>query len=214
MPSIIDAKVASDLSTGRIWHAHPQQPYICSPLGLVPKSDGGWRRIHHLSFPNSRLVNDSIPQEFGEIEYTTFDAITNDIVITGRGIVILKRDIKDAFWIVLIAQLDQHLLGFTWDGQYYAERALVFGLRTAPMLFNLFAEALHWILLSKIQFAKIHHYLDDFIFLLRKLEAKQCLTHLEADYQALTDDLGIPRKDSKDACGTTATVLGIEVDTI
>ena len=25
--------------------------YISSPLGLEPKPDGGWRRIHHLSYP-------------------------------------------------------------------------------------------------------------------------------------------------------------------
>jgi hypothetical protein len=35
-----------------------------------------------------------------------------------------------------------------WNGVYYKENCLPFGLATAPILFNLFAEALHWILES------------------------------------------------------------------
>ena len=55
----------------------PSQRFICSPLGLIPKSDGSWRRIHHLSFPPGALVNDHIPAEWGALEYISFDeAIT------------------------------------------------------------------------------------------------------------------------------------------
>ena len=43
----------------------PSQRFICSPIGLVLKSDGGWRRIHHLSFPLGSSVNDFIPTKNG-----------------------------------------------------------------------------------------------------------------------------------------------------
>ena len=46
----------------------PSQRFICSPLGLVPKTGGGWRRIHHLSFPPGSSVNDFIPTEWGALE--------------------------------------------------------------------------------------------------------------------------------------------------
>jgi hypothetical protein len=41
----------------------PAPPFISSPLGLTPKSDGTWRRIHHLSAPRGSSVNDYIPKE-------------------------------------------------------------------------------------------------------------------------------------------------------
>ena len=53
---------------------------------------------------------------------------------------------------------------------YYEEQFLPFGLRTAPYLFNLFAEIFHWIVEDQLQerqlLAKIVHYLDDFLIIL------------------------------------------------
>jgi hypothetical protein len=40
---------------------------------------------------------------------------------------------------------------------------LPFGLRTAPRIFNLFAEALHWIFATLYGW-NLTHYLDDFLF--------------------------------------------------
>ena len=51
----------------------PKQPFISSPLGLVPKHDGGWRRIHNLSFPHGNSINNGIPKAFGALEYTIFN---------------------------------------------------------------------------------------------------------------------------------------------
>ena len=45
-PAIIDKKLAEDLAMGRVVGVkEPTPPFISSPLGLVPKHDGGWRRI-------------------------------------------------------------------------------------------------------------------------------------------------------------------------
>jgi phage-related protein len=74
------------------------------------------------------------------------------------------------------------------------------------------AEAFHWILLRVLRFQRLHHYLDDFIFVLGLHEAGS-LQQLVTSYQTLTNLLGIPRKDSKGSCGTVASILGIEVDT-
>ena len=53
----------------------PGDRFISSPLGLIAK--GGqtntWRRIHHLSFPRGRSVNDHIPPDWGTLEYTSLD---------------------------------------------------------------------------------------------------------------------------------------------
>ena len=46
------------------------------------------------------------------------------------------------------------------------ERYLLFGLRTAPFLFDLFARALNWILIAVLGWVCILHYLDDFFAVL------------------------------------------------
>lgn len=46
------------------------------------------------------------------------------------------------------------------------ERYLSFGLRTSPFLFDLFAKALHWILVAVLAWSMVLHYLDDFFAIL------------------------------------------------
>ena len=62
------------------------------------------------------------------------------MVAAGKNCLIIKRDIKDTFRNVPIALKHQWLLGFEWQGAYYKETCLPFGLTTAPAIFNLFAD--------------------------------------------------------------------------
>ena len=142
----ITNQIESDLFKRRIRPTSSSYPFISSPLGIVPKSNGGFRRIHHLSYPKDRSVNDFIRKEYGVLSYVILDEILQMVVQAGRGCSIMKRDIREAFRMVPIASYQQWLLGFSWDGQYYYETCLSFGLRTAPFIFNLFTEALQWIL--------------------------------------------------------------------
>ena len=211
---VLDKKAAADLAAGLIAPITPKHPCMVSPLGVVPKGDGGRRRIHHLSYPEGESVNDLIPAEYASITYVTFDAIVADVLQAGRGCTIIKRDIRDAFRMVPVATNDRWLLGFGWKGVFYTECALPFGLCTAPFLFNLFAEGLHWILLSH-GWRRLHHYLDDFISIFSSAEvAAGHAVWATNDWIQVTNDLGVPRKDSKDEFGTTVPVFGIEVDTL
>ena len=66
-PSEITAKLQAGLAANRIaiFHSqHSSSQFISSPLGLVPKHDGGLRRIHDLSYPLGRSVNAHIPQDY------------------------------------------------------------------------------------------------------------------------------------------------------
>lgn len=148
-PTIIEKKLQEHLALGRVIPVHqPKRPFICSPLGFVPKHNGGWRRIHHLSYPRGESVNDYILDGAGEIRYTRFQEILQLVINAGRHCIILKRDVKDAFRNIPVAPQQQWLLGFRWEGKFYKETCLSFGLATAPFIFNLFAEALHWIIAS------------------------------------------------------------------
>ena len=77
-----------------------------------------------------------------------------------------------------MSPIDTPLLGFGWQGSYYSEQFLLFGLTTAPYLFNLFAETFPWILANQCTKHKllvsIVHYLDHFLLIIpteSKLEA-------------------------------------------
>ena len=124
--------------------------YFCSPIGLVPKmNDGihtGWRPIFDLSCPESRSVNDGIPTEYGAIIYETLDNAIQLVAYAGRGAILMKRDLKSAFRHIPVSACDHWLLIFEWKGKYYVDMFLPFGLRTSPRIFNLFSEAVHWIL--------------------------------------------------------------------
>lgn len=140
--------------------------YFCSPLGLVPKHDGGWRRIHDLSFPYRESVNNGIPRNWGALKYVTYDKAVEALQQQGQGAQLVKRDLKDAFRHILVASSDQWLLGFYCNGRYWMKRYLPFGLRTSPFIFNLFAKALHCVLAAVLMRTIILHYLDDFFAIL------------------------------------------------
>ena len=50
-----------------------------------------------------------------------------------------------------------------WNGQYYFDKVLPFGPRSAPYIFNQFSDAIEWILLNKCSISFVCHILDDFL---------------------------------------------------
>ena len=137
------------------------------------------------------------------------------IIDAGRHCIIIKKDIKDAFRNIPVAPHMQWLLGLKWEDNYYKEACLPFGLSTAPFIFNLYAEAFHWILQSYCHWDRLVHYLDDFIHVVpSECANKNHLATLNSDYNTITDCLGIPRNESKDHAGTVVPIFGIEVDTV
>jgi hypothetical protein len=160
-------------------------------------------------------VNDAIPESASTIRYTSIDEIFDTVRAAGRGCYIIKRDIKDAFRNIPVAPVDRPLLAFTCEGKTYVECCLPFGLSTAPVIFNLFAEGLNWLLSAYLPSAVINHYLDDFISVMPSSPGSlhHAVTTFNNVYVPLTDALGIPRNASKDDAGTVVVVLGVEIDT-
>ena len=58
----------------------------------------------------------------------------------GRGTMLAKIDLKDAYRIVPVHPDDYHLIGVTWNGHAYLDRALPFGLRSALKIFSAIAD--------------------------------------------------------------------------
>jgi hypothetical protein len=164
---IITAAIESEVKKGRIKEVTSlPYHYFCSPIGLVPKlSDGsqtGWRTIFDLSAPRGHSVNDAIPQTYGTITYETTQDAIRLVAQAGQGAIMMKRDLKSAFRHIPICASDHWLMLFEWLGRYYVDMFLPFGLRTAPRIFNLFSEALHWVF-KTLRGWNLTHYLDDFL---------------------------------------------------
>ena len=208
IPSEIHSNIQDELNEGHIRQV-PQLPphFVSSPLGAVPKrSNGlftGWRRIHDLSFPHGTSVNDGIPKHYGSLKYQTLDDAIRLIAKAGPGVQLHKRDLKDAFRKIPVSPYDHWLLLFQWMGTHYVDLFLPFGLATSPFLFNLFAEALHWIL-DFVYSQALTHYLDDFLL----VGGDSTL------FGKLCSFLGFEEKLSKSIDGTVVDFTGIELDTL
>ena len=71
-PSTLDANIIAECDKGHILGPFKTPPLLnfrCSGLGLVPKHDGGWRAIYHLSAPYGSSINDSIDPEAYTLTY-------------------------------------------------------------------------------------------------------------------------------------------------
>ena len=121
-----------------------------------------------------------------------------------------KVDLKNAFQLCPVHREDWHLLGICTS---FSFKCLPFGLRSAPYLFNMVAEAMEWILKHHFGIHHCFHYLDDFFF--------AGLPQSDACFKALSDMLLLcqavqaPVKPEK-ILGPTTTlpILGILLDTI
>ena len=120
--------------------------------------------ICDLSSPIGHSINDGIPPELCLLQYAKVDDAVHIIRKLGRGTRLVKLDIKDAYRIVPVHPADYHLLGIEWRGFTYTDRALPFGLRSAPKIFNAVADFIAWVLACKGVNCQLH-YLDNFLLI-------------------------------------------------
>ena len=124
-----------------------------------------------------------------------------------------KIDLKSAFRMVPVCEEDWELLGIHWQGCYYVDTCLPFGLQSAPYLFNQFATALHWILHTNYAITHLIHYLDDYL-IVSKPNTTSCQFHVDT-FLRTCHSLGIPVAQEKlEGPSTTLTFLGLELDSI
>ncbi|SAM83011.1 uncharacterized protein UBRO_20728 [Ustilago bromivora] len=113
------------------------------PIRVVPKPcSTKLCTIHHLSHPCQLTatalpsVNAGISLGFIRIWYEGLQDLLA-FVRQNPGCLLWKGDLEDAFWHVMIAEHDVHLLGFSYDGIRYCENMLTFRGSSSPWLFNL-----------------------------------------------------------------------------
>jgi hypothetical protein len=224
----LTANIADGVLTGKMagpFDGVPVTPYglfSASPIGAVPKKNSvKLRTIHHLSFPyggdsvNSRIF------ETEKLAYGTVDDACDLIQLCGRGCLLTKLDVKSAFRQVPVRLQDQGKLGFHWQGKYYYERCLPFGLRSAPRLWEQYATALHYFLQKLLHIRHIVHYVDDFLFVHRNRSQSSAhdlavaeLHKTQAEWFSGTMCGLALEPDKTEGPTTCLTFLGIELDTV
>lgn len=155
-------------SKGRIAGPFSYKPFdnfVVSPLGLVPTGNTGkYRVIHDLSFPKIHSVNSNIPQECSAVQYNSIDEVVSLVKMLGRGCLMAKTDIEDAFRIIPIHPSDYHYLGFILEGQFYYDKCLPMGASNSCQFFESLSKALQWVMLNASHASGMSHILDDFFF--------------------------------------------------
>ena len=216
-PHVVRDRLREEVQIGRLVGPLPQpwqRVVHCSPIGLVPKAHvhNKWRMIVDLSSPRGSSINDGINEESCSLSYVSLDDAVGLIQSLGPCTQLVKMDLKDAYRLIPVHPDDQHLLAISWENNVYIDRALPFGLRSAPILFAAVANALSWTLYSRgIRY--LLHYLDDFLVL------GAPYTHeapAASDLAASTfHELGVPVASHKtEGPSTCITFLGILVDTV
>lgn len=169
-----------------------------------------------MSFPHDdrSSINSQISETYGAISYNSVADVIVAIQQWGGESLLIKRDFENPFHRILVSPIDSPLLEFSWQDNYYEERFLPFGPRTAAYLFNFFAEAMHWILDSSFNSRKLRaeivHYLDDFILI---IPACSNMEQSGAIFSDLCEEIGLVIKESKNEQGFIASFGGVELDT-
>jgi len=165
----------------------------------------------NLSSPHGSSVNDYISKDTYTFHYATFDQALALVARHNQNAMLAKLDIKHTFCLCPVHLADLELVGTHWEGQYYIDLHLPFGLRSSPYLFNRLADALEWILKNNYMITDLMHYLDDY-FTVGPSNSKTCADNVNVIIH-MASHLRIPLAPEKLEGPTTSLVfLGILID--
>ena len=164
-----------------------------------------------LSAPEDASINDGIRKELCSLTYVSIDAVVDSILALGRGALVAKVDVMQAYHNVPVHPEDRHLLAVRWKDELFIDKVLPFGLRSAPLIFTALADALQWIVEEKgVKY--VWHYLDDFITV-GPPASEVCAANLNI-IEEVCKHTGMPLEAGKrEGPATTIQFLGMELDT-
>ena len=148
-PAVIQEYLNNECTAGHMAGPLPLADFVVNPLRAVPRrnrgSDGKSCTSHTPLAPVSMMAStqQTSPSTQSMMPFLhSYDAM-DSIMHLGRDALMAKLDIKSAFQLYPVRPADHHLLGMRWQGQYFFDRVLPFGLRSAPCIFNCLA--IEWI---------------------------------------------------------------------
>ncbi len=213
----IDNDIASELSNGFIARV-PFKPYKVNALGAVQKSDGKWRRITDLSKPKVGNLNDYARQPESFRFASVDDAVKFIFKCGNKYVVASKFDIKAAFRHVPIKPEFWHLFGFWWNGFWYVDLRMCFGLAMAPWVFWRISNYLARTASRHYEVECPTPYIDDSLLLSSGDTLEEAFANARKDHQNFRkclEDMGWPIADNKvvEPC-RDLTFLGIRINIV
>lgn len=154
------SQILQEIELGNYVQA-PCPPTIVSPLGVIPKSDGGVRLIHDCSRPKGFSVNDYET----DLEKHRYQSVDDACKLVEKGSYLAKIDLKSAYRSIPISKHSMKVTGLKWKinnkWQYFYDSKLPFGSRAAPGIFHRLSQAVRR-MMSRQGFIVVV-YLDDFL---------------------------------------------------
>ena len=206
--NLADNQIQQEIANGN-YIKIDKPPIIVSPLGAIPKPDGGVRIIHDCSRPHGYAVNDYASAK----DHHRFQSVDDAAKLVKAGDYMAKVDLKSAYRSVSLSQDSCLVTGLKWfingSYQYFYDSKLPFGSKLAPGIFHRLSQAVRRIM-ARRGFPNVVAYLDDFFICERS--SKACAKTLKVLIQLLRK-LGFAINWNKVVDPTTKLIfLGIEIN--
>ncbi len=213
---LVDEMLMKELKEGRIAGPFLKPPpgLIISPLGAVPKKEKNKIRIiHNLSHPLKNSVNSHIPRHYCAVEYELIDVCCSLVFSLGKGCLMAKGDLCQAFRLLKVSLSDLRFLGFTWNDLFYFDKMMPMGAAISCAQFEKLSCAIQWILKQIFGVKDMSHILDDFLFF-GKAGTRDCELGLKS-FLLLSESLGLKVKPEKTVWPATQVEMhGILFDSV
>ena len=143
-----------------------------------------------LSSPHGSSINDHVSKADFILHYDTLDQALALVACHSPDALMAKLDIEHAFRLCPVRIGDRELLGIHWQGKFYVDLRLPFGLLPSPYLFKRLADAFEWVLKRKHQILDLMHYLDDY-FAVGPAYSPTCARNVQS-IMRVGSEVGIP----------------------
>lgn len=172
-PESVSELITQEVEKGFVigpYQVAPFKIYRVSPLGLAEHKYSKKKRLildlsapHNPTVTDTQSINDLIDKSECSLQYVKVDDAIRTIQDLGKGAIMCKADISDAFKNIPILPSQWHLFGFRWDNSFYFYHRLAFGCRSSPIIFDQLSIAVCWIAKNNYGMTHIFHLLDDFL---------------------------------------------------
>ncbi|KAE8239716.1 hypothetical protein A4X13_0g8104 [Tilletia indica] len=154
-PEQVNLIIDKELSSHRYAGPYPSRqaveeligPFQTAPLGLRPKPNGKFRLIQDFSYPKSPTstqhpsINSALDISLWPTTWYTFANICACILALPRSAQAFVRDVTSAFRQIPLHPSQWPGTVVEWEGNFYIDQFLAFGLGPACGAFGLFADA-------------------------------------------------------------------------
>ncbi len=193
----------------------PTENFRANPLMAVVQRTKV-RPILNLSSPTGRSFNDAVvTTRVDKLKMSSAKKISEMLLTAGKGALMAKPDIQDAYKLIPNPKEQWNLYGFSWLGKFFYDTTTVFGSAAAPASFDPLPETAVNLAcsLSKVPKKWITRQLDDVPIVSPK--GSKLTEKFYTAYKEICTEIGIPlaeecpRNEKAFGPSTQGTVLGL-----